>query len=138
MSQRILVKLDELEQILTELRSTLPSEYSDYHQSKLIQRAVERLVQISVECVIDICAILVKILRLGVPKSEEDYFTKLENVVFKPEIVKKLHDMKRFRNRVVHRYGELDDRQVYDIVEKSFEDFNEFTDMLRDFLKKRA
>jgi uncharacterized protein YutE (UPF0331/DUF86 family) len=136
MNQRILVKLDELEQVLTELRNTLPSNYSDYHESRIIQRAVERLIQIAVESVVDICAILVKDLRLGVPRSEEDYFTKLETIVFEPALVKKLHAMRRFRNRVVHRYGDLDDQQVYQIVEQSFHDFDEFADTLRMFLKK--
>ena len=84
----------------------------------------------------DLCAILVKDLRLGVPKSEDDYFSKLESVVFEPVLVKRLYEMKRFRNRVVHRYGDLNDQQVYQIVEHSFHDFSEFTNALRTFLKK--
>jgi uncharacterized protein YutE (UPF0331/DUF86 family) len=136
MNQRVLVKLDELEQILAELKTTLPSKYSEYHESRVIQRAVERLIQIAVECVVDLCAILVKDLRLGVPKSEDDYFAKLESVVFEPVLVKRLYEMKRFGNRVVHRYGNLDDQQVYRIVKQSFHDFDDFTNELRVFLKK--
>jgi uncharacterized protein YutE (UPF0331/DUF86 family) len=69
MNQRILIKLDELEQLLAELRDTLPDDYSDYWESRIVRRAVERLIQVSVECVIDICALLVKDVRIGVPKS---------------------------------------------------------------------
>jgi uncharacterized protein YutE (UPF0331/DUF86 family) len=138
MNQRILVKLDELEQLFAELKDTLPDDYSEYRESRIVRRAVERLIQVSVECIVDICAILVKDLRLGVPKSEEDYFTKLEGVVFEPELVERLYTMRRFRNRIVHRYGDLDDKQVYKIAKGSFRDFKDYTDALRAFLRKQT
>jgi uncharacterized protein YutE (UPF0331/DUF86 family) len=135
--QRILIKLDEHEQALKELRSVLPQSFKEYKKSIVIKRAVERLIQINIECLIDICAILVKDLRLGVPKSEEDLLMKLESVVFSTALVERLREMKSFRNRVVHRYGDLDNKQVFDIVKDSFSDFEWFGRELREFLKSK-
>jgi len=136
MDQRILTKLDELEQIISELGEFFPATDTEYVNSKITQRAVERLVQISVECVIDVCAMLVKNLRLGVPSSEADYFEKLEGIVFDHEMTEHLQMMRRFRNRVVHRYGDLNQAQVYEIVLKSFGDFERFQHHVRKYLKK--
>lgn len=136
MDQRILIKLDELEQILSELRELFPATDTEYVNSKITQRAVERLIQISVECVIDVCAMLVKELRLGVPSSEADYFEKLEGIAFDHEMIEHLQMMRRFRNRIVHRYGDLNQAQVYEIVLQSFSDFERFQHHVQEYLKK--
>ncbi|MHA1637036.1 MAG: type VII toxin-antitoxin system HepT family RNase toxin [Candidatus Thorarchaeota archaeon] len=137
MDQRIIIKLDEQEQILSELKDILPQNQQAYLNAPIVRRAVERLIQISIELVIDICAKLIKELRLGVPKSEDDMFSKLEKTVFSPALINILRKMKSFRNKVVHRYGELNDELVYQIVQNIFSDFALFAKELRTFLKTR-
>ena len=65
--ERILAKIDELQGYLKELRNIVPENYNEYLSSIEKRRACERLLQISVECVIDICSLLVSGLRLGLP-----------------------------------------------------------------------
>lgn len=134
MKQRILIKIDELEQVTSELVDTLPKSYQEYSNSPVVRRAVERLIQICIECIMDICSILNKKMRLGVPKTSNDIFEHLENTVFSESMVEKLRGMKSFRNRIVHRYGEIDDKMVYDIVQQSIGHFREFGLELRKFL----
>jgi uncharacterized protein YutE (UPF0331/DUF86 family) len=40
-----------------------------------------------------------------------------------------------FRNRPVHPYWELDDRQLYDILQNRLDDFKKFFDYIARFLR---
>lgn len=75
---RILAKLDELHGYLGELRQIVPESYARYVESVEKRRACERLLQIAIECVIDVCALFVSGLRLGLPAEEDDLIDKLE------------------------------------------------------------
>lgn len=75
--ERILAKFDELDGYLEELRQVLPASFEDYHKVEK-RRACERLLQIAVESVIDVCGLVVTGRRLGLPGEEDDLFEKLE------------------------------------------------------------
>lgn len=74
--ERILAKLDELDGYVRDLRTIAPQDFTAYRQIEK-KRACERLLQIAVECVIDICNLRVSGLRLGLPAEEDDLFEKL-------------------------------------------------------------
>ncbi len=71
--ERILSKIDELDSYLSELKQILPRNFEEYQQVEK-KRACERLLQISIEVVIDVCNLLVSGLRLGLPAEEDDLF----------------------------------------------------------------
>jgi uncharacterized protein YutE (UPF0331/DUF86 family) len=73
---RILAKIDELEGYLGELCMIAPRNLKEYGRIEK-RRSCERLLQLCIECVIDICRILVSGLRLGLPADENDLFEKL-------------------------------------------------------------
>lgn len=132
---RILSKLDELNSYLVELEEVMPKNYEEYVNSIEKKRSCERLLHISVECVIDVCSLMVKGLRLGLPSGEEDLFEKLERKkVISGRMKEKLKLMRGFRNVLVHRYGEVDDELVFENL-KSIEDFKDFSKEITSFLK---
>lgn len=121
--ERILIKLDELDQYLKELREDLPSDIEEYKQER---RKYERLLHLSIETVVDVSALLLKGEALGAPADEESIFDKLiEAGIFEEEFGEKLKEMKGFRNILVHRYGEIKDERVYDKLDQ-LEDFDTF------------
>jgi uncharacterized protein YutE (UPF0331/DUF86 family) len=124
---RIITKIDELEGYLKELRSIIPEGYNEYLLSIEKRRACERLLQISVECVIDICGLLISGLRLGLPSEESEIFEKLflNNIVSK-EMKDTLKSMKGFRNILVHDYAKLDNALIYEIATTRLIDFERF------------
>jgi len=125
--KRILSKIDELNQYLSELKEIKISSLDEYINSIEKKRACERLLQISIETVIDICNILVSGLKLGLPSDEEDIFKKLENKkLISKETIKLLREMKGFRNILVHNYGDVDDELVFALISKRLGDFNKF------------
>ncbi|MCF2136847.1 MAG: DUF86 domain-containing protein [Candidatus Thorarchaeota archaeon] len=134
MGQRILSKLDEHDQIMHEIRIVLPPSYVEYKSSLTQKRAIERLIQIAIECVIDLCAVIVSAQRLGIPSSEMDVFSQLEGIVFDASTIVKLREMKRFGNRIVHRYGNIDDAYVLEAVHELLSNLAKISDLTRQFL----
>lgn len=125
--ERVLAKLDELAGYVRDLRSIAPRTVAEYQQIEK-KRACERLLQIAVECVIDVCNLLVAGLRLGLPSEENDLFEKLEQAgIISLSLKATVQKMKGFRNVLVHEYGVVDDDIVYHAVTAELDDFNDFT-----------
>ena len=123
---RLLAKIDVLEGYLKELREILPASFEEYKKVEK-RRACERLLQVSIECVIDICGLIVIGLRLGLPAEEDDLFEKLEQAgIITSSRKESLKKMKGFRNILVHEYGHVDDSIVYEILQNNLNDFGAF------------
>lgn len=124
--ERILAKVDELDGYLRELRQVVPDTFEAYRAIEK-RRACERLLEIAIECVIDICALFVTGLRLGLPAGEDDLFEKLEGAsVISSSMRQTLRSMRGFRNILVHEYGKVDDRIVYEKARGGAGDFEAF------------
>ena len=120
---RVATKVAELEQYLTELSGIVPKRFSQY-QAVEKKRSCERLLQLSIECVIDVCKLLTIGLRLGVPAQENDLFDKLlKSGVFDRKTVAVLKKMRALRNILVHEYAEIKDELVFEIVVKRRKEF---------------
>lgn len=133
---RVLSKLDELDSYINELESVMPKSYEEYVSSIEKKRCCERLLHILIECVIDVCALMVKGLRLGLPAEEEDLFEKLEKEkIISKEMKEKLKSMRGFRNILVHRYAEVDNELVFENL-GNIDDFKEFRKEIGSFLRK--
>ena len=136
--ERILVKLDEIEQYLYEIYASMPQSYEEYRANPLLKRAMERLLQITIEACIDTCAILVKEMKLGLPSSDEDFIDKLRGKILSEENVYNLKMMKKFRNVLVHGYAKIDDYKVFKILKENMTDIEKFLDEVKDFLRKHS
>lgn len=133
---RVLSKLDQLDGYLNELRSIAPERLEEYLSVEK-KRACERLVQVLVEAVIDVCALVVSGLRLGLPGSEDDLFEKLaRRGVVSSSMAGTLRRMKGLRNLLVHEYGRIDDELVFDTVRRRLGDFDAFKGEILAFLRQ--
>ena len=133
--KKILAKLDEMDHYLEELESIKPLDLEGYTGSIEKKRACERLLQISIESIIDICNILISNLKLGIPADEDELFEKLKNKkVITDKMKKILNEMKGFRNILVHKYWIVDNELVFENLEKT-SDFQDFKEEILNFLK---
>jgi uncharacterized protein YutE (UPF0331/DUF86 family) len=124
--ERVLSKIDELEGYLRELEQVKPADLEEYKKIEK-KRSSERLLQLSIECMIDICALMVTGLRLGLPSEEDDLFERLEQAdIISPLMRETLRKMKAFRNILVHEYGRIDDQLVYELLQNKLNDFDKF------------
>ncbi len=98
--ERVAAKLDQVRGYLDELRSIVPSDFQGYRRVET-RRACERLLQITIEAVIDTCGLLVTGLRLGIPGEEDDLFLKLaEGGMMSEEMAEGLRKMKGLRKKM--------------------------------------
>ena len=133
--ERVLAKLDELAGYLRELAEVVPHDIAAYRDTAT-RRACERILQIAIEAVIDICSLFVVGLRLGVPAEENDLFEKLATAgVLSPDMVERLRLMKGFRNLIVHDYGRVDDERVFELATAHVGDFDAFAEEIREALR---
>jgi uncharacterized protein YutE (UPF0331/DUF86 family) len=134
--ERILIKVAQLDGYLRELAGITPRTLAEY-QGVEKKRACERLLQLSVEVVIDICSALVTNLRLGLPAEEDDLIHKLtEGRVLSSEMGARIREMKGLRNVLVHEYAHIDDRLVYEALTERVKDFGTFKQEVLAYLKR--
>lgn len=120
---RILSRIDELDGFLQEISEVKPDNFEDYKRVEK-RRSCERLLQLSIECVIDIAKLFVSGRRLGLPSEENDIFEKLyENSIISEETMNLLKTMRGFRNIIIHEYAKLKDELVFEFVKNELDDF---------------
>lgn len=91
---------------------------------------------IAIESAIDICNHIISQNGYRTPEDYADTFQVLEEQgAFNKGFVKGLKEMARFRNRLIHLYLEVDDGQVYEILQSRLNDFKIFLDNTAGFLK---
>ena len=135
--ERILARLDDLDTFLRELRSIAPKSLDEYLKTEK-RRACERLVQVAVEALIDICGLLVSGLRLGIPGEEDDMFVRLARAgVLSDATAQTLKRMKGLRNLLVHEYSRVSDQIVFETIRDRLGDFDTCKREILDYLRRR-
>ena len=134
---RILSKIDELDSYVAEINKIKPLTLEDYNSSIKDKRACERLLQISIEIILDIANILVSELKLGIPSDEDELFDKLkQKKIISEKMSVILKEIKGFRNVLVHKYGEVKNELVFENLER-IKDFEKFKEEILKFINKR-
>ena len=103
---------------------------------KDVQAAKYSLLEIMEAC-IDIANYIISVKGFRRAEEYSDMFKVLkEEGVIEKELAVKLEDMARFRNLLVHRYGEIDNRRVLEIIKHNLKDIEEFQKEIEGFIKK--
>ena len=90
---------------------------------------------VAIESCIDMCNHVIARNGYRVPEDYADTFKVMaEAGAFDPDFSDDLRNMARFRNRLVHLYWQLDDKQVFEIMRNRLNDFKKFLDSISRFL----
>lgn len=90
---------------------------------------------VAIEACIDLCNHVISRNRLRVPEDYGDTFRVMaEAGALPPEFAEELVAMGKFRNRLVHLYWEVDDRQVHQLLRNRLPDFSRFLKALAEYL----
>jgi len=103
-----------------------------------VQAAKYSLLEI-VEACIDIANYIISVrgFRRAEEYSEMFKVLKEEGVIGKG-LATKIEDMTRFRNLLVHRYGEVDNRRVLEIIKYNLKDIEEFEREIGEFMRREV
>jgi len=130
-------KFDILERnlaFLKEIKTLSPEQFLKSYKD--IQAAKYSLLEIMEACIgIANYIISVKSFRRAEEYSEMFKVLKEEGILGK-KLANKLEDMARFRNLLVHRYGEIDNRRVLEIIKHNLKDIEEFEKEIQKFMKE--
>ncbi|NOR14305.1 MAG: DUF86 domain-containing protein [Candidatus Aminicenantes bacterium] len=127
--QKILEKIQRLDEYLyclIQLRGEIPDEKAfldDFHLHGL----AERYLQLSCQAVIDTLNLIIIERDLQKPESGQEIITHLRNSnIISEELSSRLSGVVGFRNILVHEYGRIDHKRIYDYLMNRLEDFEAF------------
>lgn len=99
--------------------------------------AVERLFQIAIQNVIDICVHLVSALALGTPNDAPEAVQMVASGgIVSREFGQTLVSMIRFRNILVHLYTRVNREKVCEHLHTGLDDFDRFVGFIGEFIEK--
>jgi len=126
-------KVIEIEKYLNDLRDFLPLDFGEYMADKKTRAACERCCEKIVEAVIDLVFIVIKNREFRSPQSNSDALDVLsENNIISLKLSDKLSDAKSMRNWLAHRYGDVNDRLVFDSLKRELiDDVKKFLEAVR-------
>ena len=114
-----------------------PENFQDFSMLGLVKEGIYKKMEFAIESIIDICNIINSDLELGAPESEEQILIHLEkSKIFDKKILKLISEMKKFRNVLVHKYGDIDDKKAYEDIKEGLKDFEHIINEIEKFLKK--
>lgn len=132
----IFSKIKRITDTLEIIEENFPDNFEDFKNSRMVRDAVYKEMEFCIENILDICNIINSDLNLGTPETEESIIKNLKiNKVFNEKIITIIEEMKKFRNILVHKYGEIDDRLAYDTVKEGLKDFELIIKEIEKFLK---
>ncbi len=130
-------KVEKIKDSLIFIEETLPDSAKKLTESRLIQNAVYKEVEFVIEQILDICSLINAGLRLGMPETEESVLNNLRiKKVFSETMIELITEMKRFRNILVHKYGDIDDARAYEDIKEGLKDLELIIKEVEEFLKK--
>jgi len=114
----------------------LPKDFKDFVHSRLIRDGLYKNIEFSIENILDICNILNSDLDLGTPETEDSIIEHLSNnKILNKKVIGKIEEMKKFRNILMHRYGDIDDERAFENIKEGLKDFELFVKEVEKFLK---
>ena len=120
-------KFIQVDEYLSFLNKISKSPEQDFLKDKILIGSAKYYLQVSIECCLDAVNHIIASERFRAPKDYADSFSILEeNGILESSLVIKLRQMAKFRNRLVHLYGEIDDKFVYEFIQKDIEDIRKF------------
>ena len=122
MNKRTKDKIKEINGFLEELKEIVPSSFDEYKSDKLRKAACERYAEKIIEAVTDLAFLTVKRKDFKIPEDDIDAFNiLLDNEVINSDLAAKLTGAKGMRNIIVHQYGKVEDKIVYDSITDELE-----------------
>ena len=131
----IRVKIAEIHECVDLVRDNLPKTYDAFSRLGIIKDGIYKRMEFAIEDVFDICAVINTDRVLGIPGADEEILNNLVVAgILSPGIIDTVRRMRGFRNIVVHRYGKIDDRLAFDLLNEELGDFDQFIGEIEKFL----
>jgi uncharacterized protein YutE (UPF0331/DUF86 family) len=130
--QKVLKKFNLLEEYLRILEQISQTPEEEFLKDKILIGSAKYYIQISIECCIDVATHIISSEGFRSPAEYADSFRVLmENGILDKELTGRLVQMAKFRNRLVHLYGEIQDDFVYRAITSDLKDIIRFQEQIK-------
>lgn len=125
--EKITYKFRQLDEFLSILKGMRSTPLDEFLKDKVLIGSAKYYLQVSIECCLDVANHIIASEHFRAPEDYADSFKVLEEQgIVDPEEGLKLRQMAKFRNRLVHLYGEIDDAYVHDFMLNRLQDILKF------------
>jgi uncharacterized protein YutE (UPF0331/DUF86 family) len=129
---RIKDKIKEIQIFLFELKSIISNNLEEYESNLEKKAASERYFEKIIESSVDLAHLIAKKERLKLDEKNKIFDLLLEEEIINKNLHIKLKNAKGMRNIISHKYGEIDDKIVFESITKELiPDINEFLKMIQ-------
>ena len=130
---RLFIEMDESLQKLRTLAKVSRNQFLKNYEK--IDTAKYNFI-VAIESMIDISNRIISVKKLGFPQDYAEVIKLMgQKGGFEEDLVKRLIEMVKFRNMLVHLYWKIEDERLYDYMKKNLDEFEEFRDAVRRYLK---
>lgn len=139
MKEEIVFKLQLLSEYVKFLKSYKKHSLEDIRNDFTLRGAVERYLELSIKCCIDIAGMIISYENLKRPDSYKEVILALcHEGILPEEFAKKLSNAAGLRNALVHMYANIDINELYVNINSNLGDFDTFAKYIAIYLEKKG
>ena len=129
--EKVLSKFQQIDEYLSILRKISNTPKETFLVDKILIGSAKYYLQISIECCLDVANHIIASEKLRAPRDYADTFMVIqEEGLISSELGNRLRQMAKFRNRLVHLYGELDNDYIYEYIKGDLKDIKEYKTLI--------
>lgn len=130
--------VSKLGEYLKKLQFLQKYNQEEFLENWQIEVQVDRMMQLIIECSIDIGEEILSGIKVRAPKTYKETFLLLrQNKVINDDLMKKLQDLCNFRNELVHDYLFLGPEKIYEKFAVTPKIIEEYSKEIKKFIKDR-
>lgn len=134
--EKITNKFMQIDEFLELLKQIGSSKEDTFIRDKILIGSAKYYLQVSIEACLDVANHIIATGQLRAPRDYADSFSVLNEAGFiSSGLCQKLRKMAKFRNRLVHLYGEIDNSYIYSFIQNDLDDFISFKKAIAKQLK---
>lgn len=132
----VVKKLEETSDYLKEIETLFLADDGEILADSNRLHAAERLLQLLVDTIIDINEHFIKELGFKISEDYQGTFTVLaENNIISSDFAKKIAPVVGLRNRIIHRYEEIDKPLFIRTFRNNLSDFKEYLILINKYIE---
>jgi uncharacterized protein YutE (UPF0331/DUF86 family) len=125
--EKVLSKFRQMDEYLSILRKISKTPKETFLTDKILIGSAKYYLQISIECCLDVANHIIAAEKLRAPRDYADTFMVIqEEGLISSDLGTRLRRMAKFRNRLVHLYGEIDNDYIYEYIKGDLKDLEEY------------
>lgn len=128
----------EIREAQAALREYIEAGREEFLRNRQISDAAKYRLLLAIEACIAICNHLAARIAHKAPTTFAECFEILEEqAIISHALCRKLAEMSRFRNLLVHGYWKVDDEQIHRIIQNDLGDLDDYLQSVQTYLEKK-